>query len=74
MWNDYYNTNNCGYGFKVEDYYNEKVVGHTGGFYGISADLYIFTRSGYIAVILSNYDGGEQLVHKFTPMHLSVAE
>lgn len=74
MWKDYYNTNNYGYGFKVEDYDNEKVVGHSGGFYGISADLSIFTRSGYIAIVLSNYEGGEQLAHKFTYMLLSVTE
>ncbi len=74
MWKDYYNTNNYGYGFKVEDYDNEKVVGHSGGFYGISADLSIFTRSGYITVVLSNYEGGEQVAHKLTHMLLSVAD
>lgn len=72
MWKDYYNTNNYGYGFKVEDYKNEKIVGHSGGFYGISSDLSIFTKSGYIVIVLSNYEGSESLTHKITSLILSV--
>lgn len=72
MWIDYFGTHNYGYGFKVEDYPFEKIVGHSGGFYGISADLSIFLQSGYVAVVLSNYESGEQLSHKINHLLLHV--
>lgn len=48
-----------GYGFGVG---TEGIVGHSGGFPGISSNLDIFTGTGYVAVVLSNYGGGSQPV------------
>ena len=46
-----------GYGFSVEGSSAGKVVGHGGGFTGINANLDIFLESGYVAIVLANYDG-----------------
>jgi len=43
-----------GYGFAVRDE-PQKIVGHSGGFPGISSNLDIFTESGYVVAVLSNY-------------------
>jgi CubicO group peptidase (beta-lactamase class C family) len=42
-----------GYGFGVDT--ATAIVGHSGGFPGISSNLDMFRRSGYIAVVQSNY-------------------
>ena len=42
-----------GYGFGVFD--GGKIVGHSGGFPGISANLDIYLTSGYSVAVLSNY-------------------
>jgi CubicO group peptidase (beta-lactamase class C family) len=42
-----------GYGFAISG--DGDVVGHTGGFPGISAQLAIYPKSGYASVALSNY-------------------
>jgi CubicO group peptidase (beta-lactamase class C family) len=47
---------NYGYGFSLEEGPNGKVVGHSGGFSGINANLDIFLNKGYIVAVLSNYD------------------
>ena len=39
-----------------------KIVGHSGGFPGISSNLDIFKGSGYVAVVMSNYGGASQPV------------
>ncbi len=54
-----------GYGFKI--YYNEsgnRVVGHRGGFYGVSASFEIYLDKGYIVVILTNLSGA---AHNLAP-------
>ena len=38
------------------------IVGHSGGFPGISSNLDIFKGSGYVAVVMSNYGGASQPV------------
>ena len=43
-----------GFGFAVTDE-PQKIVGHSGGFPGISANLDLFLESGYVVVVLSNY-------------------
>jgi len=57
-----------GYGFieRVEN--GKRVVGHGGGFPGISAQLDIYRDQGYVLAVLSNYDGGS------TPVAAKVAE
>jgi len=45
-----------GYGFGVDDGPAGRVVGHSGGFTGINANLDIFLDSGYVSAVLTNYD------------------
>ena len=45
-----------GYGFGIEE--GGRIVGHGGGFLGISAQLDIYTEGGYTLAVLSNYGGG----------------
>ena len=49
-----------GYGFGVDT--QTGIVGHSGGFPGISSNLDIFKGTGYVAVVMSNYGGGSQPV------------
>lgn len=51
-----------GFGFGIQGTPKDRVVGHTGGFPGISASLEMFLDSGYTAVVLSNADPGSQAV------------
>ena len=51
------NSPQYGYGFGVD---SQNVVGHSGGFPGISSNLDIFKGTGYVAVVLSNYGGASQ--------------
>jgi CubicO group peptidase (beta-lactamase class C family) len=49
-----------GYGFGIDE--DGRVVGHSGGFLGINAQLDIYLRDGYTLAVLSNYGGGAQPV------------
>jgi CubicO group peptidase (beta-lactamase class C family) len=49
-----------GYGFKIVDMKGEAIVGHSGGFTGISGNLDIYLKGGYIVAVLSNYGGVAQ--------------
>jgi len=51
-----------GYGFGIEDGPAGRVVGHNGGFVGISAALAIYVDTGYTIAVLSNYGGAAELV------------
>ena len=57
MWADHSGAG-YGYGFGVETGSNGKVVGHSGGFDGISGNLDIYVDRGYIVSVLSNYSEG----------------
>ena len=54
------NSPNYGYGFDLGA--QNGIVGHSGGFPGISSNLDIFKGSGYVAVVMSNYGGASQPV------------
>jgi CubicO group peptidase (beta-lactamase class C family) len=54
------NSPNYGYGFDLGA--ETGIVGHSGGFPGISSNLDIFKGSGYVAVVMSNYGGASQPV------------
>jgi CubicO group peptidase (beta-lactamase class C family) len=55
-----YNTH-LGYGIDIDQRYNQKIIGHSGGWYGIHCELMDFMESNYTVVILSNIDdGGEK--------------
>lgn len=51
LWSDHFD----GYGFRIRQGPNGKVVGHGGGFAGISASLDIMPDRDYIVAVLSNY-------------------
>lgn len=47
-----------GYGFQVGGTPEDRVVGHGGGFPGISSNLDLFVDSGYTSIVLTNVDQG----------------
>lgn len=51
-----YKNYGYGYGFVVIEGKNTKVVGHLGGFYGISSGFFVSLDTGHIISVLSNYD------------------
>ncbi len=55
LWSDHSGTG-YGYGFGISFGLAGKVVGHGGGFPGLSANLDIFLENGYIVAVMSNYD------------------
>jgi CubicO group peptidase (beta-lactamase class C family) len=57
MWTDH-SGDGYGYGFGVAEGAAGKVVGHGGGFPGLNSNLDIFVASGYVVVVMSNYDEG----------------
>ncbi|MCH8878913.1 MAG: beta-lactamase family protein [Planctomycetes bacterium] len=58
-----FNSPNYGFGFAThKSKSGERMVGHRGGFAGISANLDIFLDSGYTAAVMSNYGGAASLV------------
>jgi len=55
-----YNTH-IGYGIDVDQRYNQTILGHSGGWFGIHCELMDFMAYNYTIVILSNIDdGGKQ--------------
>ncbi|HYG09726.1 MAG TPA: serine hydrolase domain-containing protein [Pyrinomonadaceae bacterium] len=56
------NSPQYGYGFGVDT--KNRIVGHSGGFAGISSNLDMFLDSGYTAIVMSNYGGGSQPVSR----------
>ncbi len=56
------NSFNYGLGFSVEQTPVGRIVGHGGGFTGISAHLSMYLDSGHTVAVLSNYDGAASLV------------
>jgi CubicO group peptidase (beta-lactamase class C family) len=56
MWTDHFEEG-YGYGFGIEEGPNGTVVGHSGGFPGISSNLDIMVDRGYVVAVMSNYGG-----------------
>jgi CubicO group peptidase (beta-lactamase class C family) len=52
-----YNTH-LGYGIDIDQRYNQTIIGHSGGWYGIHCELMNFMNDHYTVVILSNIDDG----------------
>lgn len=58
-----YGSAQYGYGFSV--WQSPRVVGHGGGFPGISSNLLMYLDDGYTVSVLSNYSGGSfEVVHE----------
>lgn len=57
MWTSHSDAS-YGYGFQLDQGPGGRSVGHGGGFPGLNSNLQIFQDSGYIIVVLSNYDMG----------------
>ena len=55
-------SNEYGFGFGLRQGPGGRSVGHSGGFPGISSNLDIWPESGYVAVVLSNLDGGSEAI------------
>jgi CubicO group peptidase (beta-lactamase class C family) len=55
-------NNSYAFGFAVYQPSGPKVIGHSGGFPGISASLRVDLDGGYTAAVLSNMDGGTRPV------------
>jgi CubicO group peptidase (beta-lactamase class C family) len=53
---------NYGYGFGIGGEPGNRIVGHSGGFSGISSNLDIYLDTGFVAVSMSNYSQGNQAV------------
>jgi len=51
-----------GYGFGISGTATDRIVGHNGGFPGISADLKMYLDRGYTIAVLSNYDMAASMV------------
>lgn len=51
-----------GHGFAIRGTPGNRVVGHSGGFAGISARLDMYLDTGYTVVVLSNYDQAAEVV------------
>ncbi|WP_042148449.1 serine hydrolase [Paucisalibacillus sp. EB02] len=58
IYSDEISTLGYGYGFFVERINYQQIIGHDGGFPGVSNRLDIYPDNGYIFIALSNDDGG----------------
>lgn len=52
------NSPRYGYGFELSGSDDDRIVGHGGGFPGISASLKVYLKRGYTVIALSNYSNG----------------
>ncbi len=56
------NSPDYGFGFGVSGTPDDRIVGHSGGFPGISSKLDMYLDSGYTVAVMSNYDRGSHPV------------
>lgn len=48
-----------GYAVSVDTRFNQTIIGHSGGWYGVQTELMDFTKDNYTVIILSNVDTAE---------------
>ena len=66
-----YNTH-LGYGIDIDKRYEETIIGHSGGWYGIRCEWMDFSDSNYTVIILSNLDNdGQQEASDFFKSKIS---
>jgi CubicO group peptidase (beta-lactamase class C family) len=53
-----------GFGFGIGGEPGNRIVGHGGGFSGISSNLDIYLDSGFVAIVMSNYSQGSRPVEQ----------
>jgi len=63
---------NVMYAYGIQDYSenNHRIIGHGGGFPGISSNLAIYKDLGYTVVVMSNFDRGSIEVENFIKTQL----
>ena len=62
LWSAKPNSPDYGYGFGLRGAPGARIVGHNGGFPGISASLSMHLDTGFTVAVLSNYDEGAPIV------------
>lgn len=62
LWSPKPNSPEYGYGFGLFGSPSDRVVGHSGGFPGISATLDMHLDTGFTVIVLANVDGGATVV------------
>lgn len=50
-----YNTH-LGYGIDIDQRYDQRIIGHSGGWFGVRTELMNFLASDYTVIVLSNID------------------
>lgn len=63
-----------GYGFGVNEVAGQQIVGHGGGFPGISSDLSIFVDNGYTIAVMSNRGAAQPVVERARTLLATVRE
>jgi CubicO group peptidase (beta-lactamase class C family) len=51
-----------GMGFGIDGQLGNRIVGHSGGFSGINAELLMYLDKGYTVAVMANYDGAATVV------------
>ncbi len=54
-----FNTH-LGYGIDIDQRYDERIIGHSGGWIGVRTELMHFLGSNYTIIVLSNVDGSSK--------------
>lgn len=66
-----YNTH-LGYGIDIDKRYEETIIGHSGGWYGVRTEWMDFLGSNYTVIVLSNLDNeGKEKVSEFFKSEIS---
>ncbi len=61
-----------GFGFQIQS--DPHIVGHGGGFPGISSNLDMFLDAGYTAIVMGNSDGGRRVAAKIKSLIRNIDE
>jgi CubicO group peptidase (beta-lactamase class C family) len=55
-----YGSPEYGFGFSIRGEPDDRIVGHSGGFAGISSNLDIYLDRDFVSAVMSNYSQGSQ--------------
>lgn len=62
LWRGSAQNSRYGYGFDLGRYNGARIVGHGGGWFGITNRMEMYANTGYTVVILSNYDSNPSAI------------